>query len=81
MKENDFESQINHLVQHHIPTKDKYSRSKEKTSRGHNYSQPFKDNDRNMNNFYQETNESYVKYYFILKIKLTISWIRALKVV
>ena len=37
MKNSDFESQINNIVQNHIPTKDKYSRSKEKTSRGHNY--------------------------------------------
>lgn len=37
MKNSDFESQISNIVQNHIPTKDKYSRSKEKTSRGHNY--------------------------------------------
>lgn len=62
MKEADFENQINNLVQNHIPTKDKYSRSKEKTSRGHNHQ--FKEHEKNMmmnkNYFQPETNESYV---------------------
>ena len=61
MKDSDFESQISNLVQNHIPTKDKYSRSKEKTSRGNKYANVFKDNEKDMNNFYhQETTESYV---------------------
>ncbi len=43
MKDSDFESHITNLVQNHIPTKDKYSRSKEKTNRGHQYANAFKE--------------------------------------
>ena len=74
MKDSDFESQITNLVQNNLPTKDKYSRSKEKTSRGHNYSNPFKENEKEANNYYhQETTESFVisiLYKKSLKIKL-----------
>jgi len=76
MKDSDFESQINNLVQNNIPTKDKYSRSKEKTSRGHNYSNPFKEEKEMNNYFHQETTESYVFFFKTIKcliLKILIS--------